>query len=961
VLEFNVPLSLPDGTIQHPGPEDQYAVDVASKVFTNGGIGNDWGVFQVFNNSITGLQPIQAQGASFNVVQDYGPPQIRITGYGVDFNDPTHNQAQQTHVGPNVGSSANTMRYQTDTEGGNSGSPVIDEATGYAVGVHTHGGCETTGGGSNKGTSTFHPNFWAALNVGAPIMVVTAVSPWPDSLDVTLPPNQTQDEFINIANTGTSPLNVSISVTGRSAASAKVDIFTGDAKLKSDILAVGKEVPLEELRNRRAPFSSSVMVGSDAIDKNMPVDRSYTSGSGVAKVGSTPFIEGEEVFGSNANIFLAGPRTRGNIFECTNSTVLTEHRLYLNPSVTTQMWLLIYEGSAAVGIYNLVNAVDVSPQGPGEGWYSSGPINVPMTAGNHYLIVASFEQLTNYWNEQGIVPYPIPASFGFLTAGAGWNWAPTSNFPPDPTQNVTAGAYGDPVAYYQTIVTGAPPSWLTVIPNAGMVPPGSSVDVTVTFNSTGLAGGHYDADIIVSGNDPLNPQDVVHAHMFVFTQITPAQPGICYASTGGGGSNPSSLLTIDKNTGAGTLIGSSGLNGLPGLAINSKGSIYATERSSGDLYRIDAATGAAIFVGVTQVPFMDAIAFDGNDVLYGIDNGGSGFLWTIDTLTAATFGVGPVGELMSGMAFDPTDGTLYASGAGVGAVPDGIFTIDKNTGATFLKGLTGLGGPTPDLCFDAAGNLHGAKGGGSNPNDLISIDKSNGTGSVIGPIGFQSVSGMASLPVQMGPVIGFVACPPSGPQGSTVAVEIKVDMTGSPPPDDLLGSFTGTLAFDPALVSVNAHSGILSGFIGNVVVSPGLIDFNGVNPTGVGGVVDILNIDFDVNGPVGATVVMDLEFSAMLAAISFTNLLPGLLVIDCSFDIYPPCLLGDVNGDGQCNSSDALLILSHDVGIPVPPNVLALILQGCGDVNGDGFTNSGDALIVLSFDVGIPVPFPVCQ
>lgn len=52
------------------------------------------------------------------------------------------------------------MRYQTDTEGGNSGSPVIDEATGNAVGVHTHGGCSTSGGGNNSGTSTFNTAFW---------------------------------------------------------------------------------------------------------------------------------------------------------------------------------------------------------------------------------------------------------------------------------------------------------------------------------------------------------------------------------------------------------------------------------------------------------------------------------------------------------------------------------------------------------------------------------------------------------------------------------------------------------------------------------------------------------------------------------------------------------------------------------------------------------------------------------
>lgn len=164
-LEFNVPLSLPNGAIQHPPPEDQYSVDASSRVFVNGGVGNDWGTFEVFNNSNTGLQPIQAQGASFTVVQNLGPPTIRITGYGVDSG--TSNQIQQTSTGPNAGSSGTTMRYRTDTEGGNSGSPVIDEATGNAVGVHTHGGC-TSRGGNNSGTATTNTAFWNALNVSPP-------------------------------------------------------------------------------------------------------------------------------------------------------------------------------------------------------------------------------------------------------------------------------------------------------------------------------------------------------------------------------------------------------------------------------------------------------------------------------------------------------------------------------------------------------------------------------------------------------------------------------------------------------------------------------------------------------------------------------------------------------------------------------------------------------------------------
>lgn len=162
-LEFNVPPSLSDGTIQHPGPEDQYSIDESSKIFTENGQGDDWGIFQVYDNTETGLQPHEAQGASFSLAQDLDPENIRITGFGTDSND--RNQTQQTHVGPNAESSGTTMRYKTDTQGGNSGSPVIDDASGHAVGVHTHGGCSYWKG-SNAGTSTFNGDFWEALGGG---------------------------------------------------------------------------------------------------------------------------------------------------------------------------------------------------------------------------------------------------------------------------------------------------------------------------------------------------------------------------------------------------------------------------------------------------------------------------------------------------------------------------------------------------------------------------------------------------------------------------------------------------------------------------------------------------------------------------------------------------------------------------------------------------------------------------
>jgi hypothetical protein len=68
-----------------------------------------------------------------------------------------------------------------------------------------------------------------------------------------------------------------------------------------------------------------------------------------------------------------------------------------------------------------------------------------------------------------------------------------------------------------------------------------------------------------------------------------------------------------------------------------------------------------------------------------------------------------------------------------------------------------------------------------------------------------------------------------------------------------------------------------------------------------------------------------------------------------------PGILGDVNGDDTVNSTDALIILSCDVGIDTSP----FCPMNCGDVNGDGLINSTDALIILSYDVGMDVPYPV--
>ncbi len=166
-IQFRVPLSTSGGGLVNPHPDHQYATDTSSLQGNGGGgVGNDWAYYGVHPNSNTGLTPYQAYGVAFNL--DTTPPgaggSARVTGFGTTSSpvSNTWNQVQKTHAGPYVSFSGTTLGYAMDTTGGNSGSPVIHESSGTAIGIHTHGGC-SSGGGNNWGTGANHAGLVAAL------------------------------------------------------------------------------------------------------------------------------------------------------------------------------------------------------------------------------------------------------------------------------------------------------------------------------------------------------------------------------------------------------------------------------------------------------------------------------------------------------------------------------------------------------------------------------------------------------------------------------------------------------------------------------------------------------------------------------------------------------------------------------------------------------------------------------
>ncbi len=158
--EFNTPLSI-NNILQRSSPEDVYEVDQTLTKHKYVGLGDDWAVMKLKENSITKKLPGEVQGfldVSYDEI--HIGDEVRITGYGVTYDQATY-QAQQTHTGkvtgigslkaPWIAKPSAILNHQVDTTGGNSGSAIVNEATGKVVGIHTNAGCGYSGDYSNTG------------------------------------------------------------------------------------------------------------------------------------------------------------------------------------------------------------------------------------------------------------------------------------------------------------------------------------------------------------------------------------------------------------------------------------------------------------------------------------------------------------------------------------------------------------------------------------------------------------------------------------------------------------------------------------------------------------------------------------------------------------------------------------------------------------------------------------------
>ena len=226
------------------------------------------------------------------------------------------------------------------------------------------------------------------------------------------------------------------------------------------------------------------------------------------------------------------------------------------------------------------------------------------------------------------------------------------------------------------------------------------------------------------------------------------------------------LYRLDMATGQATAVGPIGFTDVEGLAFSSGGTLYGVaDAGTGEpnssitdvLIRIDTTTGAGTLVGQLGLQGLGpsgnldyGLAFTADGRLW-LSSDSTNQLWEVSPAGAVTRLVGPTGRAISGLAARGNE--LY--GVSVDATPS-LYRIDTGSGAASLIGALNVGGVVADagLDFDAAGQLWAVldpEPAAEGASRAVRIDTTTGAGSVAANISVASVGmeGLALAPTSL--------------------------------------------------------------------------------------------------------------------------------------------------------------------------------------------------------------------
>lgn len=219
------------------------------------------------------------------------------------------------------------------------------------------------------------------------------------------------------------------------------------------------------------------------------------------------------------------------------------------------------------------------------------------------------------------------------------------------------------------------------------------------------------------------------------------------------------LYRIDLGNGQTTVIGETGFNDVEGLALSPTGVLYGIVDSTKTLITIDKQTGRGNLIGsapgntgltgqgVGQFDALDfGLAFTCDGRLWASSDT-TGKLWQLDPVSGRATAAGNLGAHVTGLGAN-VDGLF-----GLGAQGDeGVFRINTATGAaTKIGGLaTGIVFADGGLDFDAAGKLWGILDyrppDDNRPSDIVRIDLTTGAATFVSTT-LPEMEGLAITPM----------------------------------------------------------------------------------------------------------------------------------------------------------------------------------------------------------------------
>jgi hypothetical protein len=132
-----------------------------------------------------------------------------------------------------------------------------------------------------------------------------------------------------------------------------------------------------------------------------------------------------DIVGDTSNTSSASGRAKGNAYRVDIDTRLDEAEFYLNFTDTQTLIYYVFESPVEFGTYSEIYRDTEVVNGLGTAWYSTGTVNVQLSAGYYYIIAVSWDGYMTYYYGTGDSQ---ATSFGSQVHGyaVGYNPLPSS-------------------------------------------------------------------------------------------------------------------------------------------------------------------------------------------------------------------------------------------------------------------------------------------------------------------------------------------------------------------------------------------------------------------------------------------------------------------------------------------------------------------------------------------------------